>query len=219
MAKWPDPGRVKTRLCPPLRPDEAADLARAFLDDTVQGLRGTSGLEWGIAYAPEDAEPEFRRRYPAVPLRLQGKGDLGQRMARIVSETLEEGFDAVLLIGSDAPLLPPALLAEAADPLLAGRADLALIPATDGGYAMIGLRHAPPGFFDAMPWSTERVLSETVRRAEAFGLRVHQTGTVMDCDTPEDLIALLGAMERNRAGFQARAPATASVLGELKNRM
>jgi len=205
VAKWPEPGRVKTRLCPPLSPDGAARLAMALLLDLADAVRRCRDLEWGIAYAPEAAREAFARRFPDAALFPQGEGDLGERMDRVVSRGLEAGHRSVLLLGGDLPALPEGLPSQAAGVLLRG-ADLVLSPSTDGGYSLIGLSRPCPELFARMPWSGPEVLSETLRRAESLGLRTGLLAPVPDCDTPDDLARLIEhrALPRHTAEWVKR---------------
>ncbi|MBW3624950.1 MAG: TIGR04282 family arsenosugar biosynthesis glycosyltransferase [Armatimonadetes bacterium] len=216
FAKWPEPGAVKTRLCPPLSPQQAADLARAFLEDRVDSLRSASGLEGGIAYAPAAAGERFREAFPGARRTPQGEGELGERMARVVRESLAERRPAVLLVGSDVPLLPISMAADAARALASGGADLVLTPAPDGGYSMIGMSRFHGELFEEMEWSTPQILPETLRRAGTLGLKVHLTEPVSDCDTPDDLRALFAAYEAGPERFREAALRTAAVLERFR---
>lgn len=216
FAKWPDPGAVKTRLCPPLSPEQAAQLARAFLDDRVDTLRRSSSLDFGIATTPASAEPRFQERYPDLPLYSQGEGNLGDRMARVVRDSLDGGHPAAILVGSDVPLLPLTVIEDSARLLLLREADLVLTPSLDGGYSLIGQCRLHPPLFHEMPWSTPEVLSETLRRAETLRLRVRLTEPMPDCDTPDDLRDLSAFTSEHPERFRELAPRTSGLLHEFR---
>lgn len=209
MAKAPRPGQVKTRLVPPLTPQQAADLYRCFLLDTLDTLRRVSGAEATVAYAPADAEAELARLAPDLPRVPQGEGDLGARMRGVADTLLARGLDGVVLVGADAPSLPAAYL-DLAVTHLAGGADLVLGPADDGGYYLIGLRSRQPSLFEGIPWSTGQVLAETRRRADAAGLRTALLPAWFDVDTAADLDRLRGTLTgtegRQTGAFLARMP-------------
>jgi rSAM/selenodomain-associated transferase 1 len=217
FAKWPEPGRTKTRLSPPLSPTQAAELSQALLLDQVRALRESGGLPWGIAFAPDEAEADFRAWLPGVLLRPQGGGDLGERMSRVIAEELGKGSPAVLLLGADVPLLPPELPVQAAEALLSNHADLVLSPAPDGGYSMIGIASPQPELFRSIPWSGPEVLALTLRRAESLGLRVRLTEPVPDCDSPEDLQRLRAAFHESPRRLRALAPHLSRWLEDLEN--
>lgn len=204
MAKAPDAGVVKTRLCPPLSPREAAALARCFLRDRVAQVRALAGVSPVIAYTPASERGVFQRLAPAFTLIAQHGIDLGARMRSTLATLLATGHRAAIAIGTDTPTLPTAVLQHAVDRLTSQDVDVVLGPADDGGYYLIGVRADHPMLFDDMPWSTSTVLEITVRRARAAGLRTVCVNRWFDVDTPEDLTRLRAAL----AESQDVAPAT-----------
>ncbi|MGH7317548.1 MAG: TIGR04282 family arsenosugar biosynthesis glycosyltransferase, partial [Candidatus Rokuibacteriota bacterium] len=113
MAKAPRVGAVKTRLCPPLRPPEAADLARCFLLDALDRVRWVAGVRPIVAYTPVEAQGDFEGLAPGFTLIAQRGRDLGERQHHLVEEVLALGFQAALVIGTDSPTLPRECLDEA----------------------------------------------------------------------------------------------------------
>ncbi|MFW6201431.1 MAG: TIGR04282 family arsenosugar biosynthesis glycosyltransferase, partial [Gemmatimonadota bacterium] len=185
----PKPGRVKTRLSPPLSPLAAADIYEACLRDVLaQVLRGPRSAE--IRYRDEPAaRAYFARAFPGVSSRAQPAGDLGHRLEAAFEHAFARGDDRVIVLGSDAPTLPDAVLDEA-DAALAD-ADAVLGPASDGGYYLVGVRaRAWPraaALFEEIPWSTRAVWRMTLKRAAAAGLRIAALRTWYDIDRPGDL--------------------------------
>lgn len=211
MAKAPRTGAVKTRLCPPLRPPEAAELARCFLLDAVDRAARVVGVRPVLAYAPVEARPEFETIAPGFALLAQQGEDLGARQARLVSEVLALGHQAALVIGTDSPTLPREWLDEAVSLVMAPDVDLVLGPTDDGGYYLIGLRAPCPALFQGMPWSTAAVLPRTLDRAQRLGLRVACLPAWFDVDTKADLERLAaelavtpGLLPRHTREFLAR---------------
>lgn len=186
MARRPEAGRVKTRLCPPLTPAQAAALYAAFLRDLVELLRTVPGMQPLIAYAPAEAGDYFAALAPDIARRPQTGVDLGERLAAVTNAVLGEGVPAVLVIGSDSPSLPPAHIAQAVTALASG-ADLVLGPAEDGGYYLVGLRRPAPALFTSVPMSTPTVLRDTLAIAEQLGLRTALIDPWYDIDTIADL--------------------------------
>jgi rSAM/selenodomain-associated transferase 2 len=115
----------------------------------------------------------------------QGPEDLGCRMARAFQDAFHAGVRYVVLVGTDCPEITPSLVSDAFDRLVDN--DLVLGPATDGGYYLIGLRSETPTLFDAMPWGTEEVFRETMRRAEGLALATSVLKPLADVDQPEDI--------------------------------
>ncbi len=97
--------------------------------------------------------------------------------------------DAVVLIGTDCPVLRVADLRAAARALQGG-ADAVLSPAEDGGYALIGLRRVSPWLFSGLEWGSGSVLRETRTRLRELGWRWRELRTVWDVDRPEDYVRL-----------------------------
>jgi rSAM/selenodomain-associated transferase 1 len=186
FAKEPVPGRVKTRLCPPLSAAEAAAVSQVCLAETVATMsRGPFVLV--LFYAGR--EEYFRRSYPGLPLVPQAEGDLGRRMERALAALLQQGHGAAALIGSDSPDLPLARV-EAAFAAL-GQADCVIVPAEDGGYVLVGERRHHPELFDNIPWSTARVLDATRRRATEIGIAYRELAPWADVDDLDSLKRLL----------------------------
>jgi rSAM/selenodomain-associated transferase 1 len=183
FAKAPVTGQVKTRLCPPLRHEEAAELYRAMLLDILEQHSGASP-ELELWYTPSDARGWFEANAPPVyRLRAQEGAGLGPRMAALFRAHASRGAPVVLR-GTDSPTLPCEHV-EAAFAALS-RADLVLGPDLDGGYNLIGLRAACDGLFE-LPFSTATVLDETLSRARTLGLRVELVPEHYDVDVAEDL--------------------------------
>ena len=198
MAKAPRPGLVKTRLCPPLSPDEAAELAGAFLLDAVDQVRSVAAARPAMAYAPLDARAYFHALAPDFALVAQRGDDLGARLSHAFEDFLTDGAPGAIVIGSDVPTLPSAVLEAALERLAS--ADLVLGPSEDGGYYLIGVREPRAALFTDMVWSTEDVFEETMRRAGALGLDVGLLPAWFDVDTAADLERLEAALAAPGSG-------------------
>jgi rSAM/selenodomain-associated transferase 1 len=200
FAKRPEAGQVKTRLCPPLRPEEAAALYACMLDDVLEATaRAASqlGLAAILAVHPPEARDALAARAPAAFRVIPQRGaDLAERMEAAVADASGLGFAPLLLRGSDSPALAAELLGEALAAL--GREDLVLSPAADGGYDLVGVRAPTPGLFrHAM--STDSVMADTLRNARALGLRTALLSPSFDVDVVEDLHELARVRAQGRA--------------------
>ncbi len=187
MAKAPQAGAVKTRLCPPLSPQTAAELYHAFLLDKIAQVRQLTQAQPTIAYTPEDSRPWFAALAPDCLLIPQQGAELGERLIRCFGQCFAAGYTGVLAIDSDTPHLPVASLQQAVALLALPQTDIVLGPTEDGGYYLIGLRAVYRELFEHMPWSTAAVVPETLRRAEALGLKVAWLPAWFDIDTAEEL--------------------------------
>lgn len=185
MVKEPVAGRVKTRLSPPLTPDEAARLYTVAMQETIE--RFAAGAVPVVLFYDGSTE-YFRQKSGALPLLPQVDGDLGQRMAAALSALLATGCKAAALIGSDCPDLPIEQV-ETAFAALATH-DLVTIPAGDGGYVLVGQSRPCPEIFQEIPWSSHEVLHRTRLRAEQFAFSYCERGRWADIDDHQALIAL-----------------------------
>jgi rSAM/selenodomain-associated transferase 1 len=188
--RYPEPGRVKTRLAAKIGPDEAAEVYRNFILDILATLE-RCGLPLKIYFSPSEREAAFPDWLgPGYVFRPQKGTDLGARMRIAFEEAFDDGFASGILLGSDVPDLPLYVLKEAVDALRSS--DAVIGPAQDGGYYLIGFRRNafPPDVFNDIPWGTTVVLRETTARLEAHGCRIHLLPEWQDVDTVEDLAAL-----------------------------
>jgi len=186
FAKAPEPGRVKTRLIPALGPQGAADLQARLLADTVGRLvtAEVAAVELWCSPDPDcDPFPELAHRY-GLGLRQQRGEDLGARMLYAAADALARG-SAVILVGTDCPLLDGAYLRRALAAL--DDRDAVLGPAEDGGYVLLGLRRAVPALFSDFPWGTDRVAAITRDRMTALSWDWEELSILWDLDRPEDL--------------------------------
>ncbi|WP_306215742.1 TIGR04282 family arsenosugar biosynthesis glycosyltransferase [Actinoplanes sp. RD1] len=181
LAKTPVPGRVKTRLCPPYTPEQAAAIAAAALADTVDAV-GT-----GILVIEGDHPA------PRGWTRTVQRGDsLGERIAHAFLDTARPGT-ATLLIGMDTPQVTPALVRAALDRLASGPHDAVLGPAEDGGWWALGLRDAAhAAVLRDVPMSTATTGADTRAALASRGLRVGDLPALRDVDTAADAYAVAG---------------------------
>jgi rSAM/selenodomain-associated transferase 1 len=163
FAKAPTPGRVKTRLIPPLDAEGAAALHSAFVLDTIESLQSLTPI--ADLELHTDTETAAWEGVP-VPRRVQHEGYLGLKMLKALGAALERGHPRAFIFGSDSPNLPIGHVRA----LLDLDADLVFGPADDGGYYAIGARRVRPEIFAGVRWSTPYALGDTIRSAEACGL-------------------------------------------------
>lgn len=218
LAKAPEPGRVKTRLCPPATPAEAADLAAASLLDTLAAAGGVPAAEPVVVFTGRLADAA-RAAELSVALRgvrvLAQRGDgLGRRIAAAHADTaaLLPGR-ATLQVGMDTPQADAALLTASLDRLHASGTDAVLGPATDGGWWAVGLRDPRAAVLVAdVPTSRDDTGERTLRALRDGGLRVGLLPELADVDTAADALAVAGAAPGGRfAAAVARCPAFAVV--------
>lgn len=226
MAKAPRAGAVKTRLTPPLTPDEAAQLSACFLRDTSANIAEVArhaNAQGVLVYAPKGSESAFDGLLPAEFFLLAQRGDdLSARLIHASEDLLGFGYESFCLIGSDSPTLPGEAIAAAARRLARAGDRVVLGPTDDGGYYLIGLKHAHHRLFADIEWSTERVLAQTMERAASMNLEVETLPVCYDVDDAGSLERLcrelLSTVESSHARSEAKgypAPNTRDYLVRL----
>lgn len=186
FAKAPLPGLAKTRLAPALGAEGAARLARRLLQHCVEQALAADIGPVELCVTPVAEDPAWGPGWlpDGIAWSAQGDGDLGARLARASQRVIGNG-EAILLIGTDCPDLNAGRLCAAASALQDH--DTCLVPVSDGGYALLGLKHHIPCIFTDMPWSTSRVAGLTRDRILANAYTLQQLATLHDIDEPPDL--------------------------------
>jgi len=180
FAKPPCPGLVKTRLIPDIGADKAARVYRFCLEYTLEVAR-ESGLEFQL-YLSDVCDDELLQD---EAYSVQKGHDLGTRMFNATRDLLVRNLDGTIIIGSDCLDISAGHLRQAARAL--ANYELVLLPALDGGYALIGCTKVDPGLFRDISWSSDQVLKQTLANAEKLDYRVSMLETVRDIDTLQDL--------------------------------
>lgn len=210
FAKVPQPGFAKTRLIPALGEAGAAELAQRMLHHALTTAQAAGvgpvelcitpdAFQWGqtrlitkeIVSAPESSKSIESDPIENIEVTGQGEGDLGARMARAAQRVIGAG-EALVLIGTDCPELTAGHLKRVADALQ--HFDAVLIPATDGGYVLLGLRRFHPAIFADIAWSTDTVAAATLARLRELFYSVRQFSVLRDIDNPDDLKWLPGCL-------------------------
>jgi rSAM/selenodomain-associated transferase 1 len=230
MAKAPQPGRSKTRLCPPLTPEQAAAMSAAFLRDITENIRlaaQQAPIQGLVAFAPLGSEALFdglladgTALLPAVgtddmPPDVQG---FGRCLLHAVQGMLEGGYSAACVLNSDSPTLPTIQLIRAAELLLAPGARVVLGPAEDGGYYLLGMQAVHAHLFADIAWSSDSVAETTRTRAAELGLELVELAPWYDVDDSAALDRLLAETTGGAAPGTLRphaAPASAEALTRL----
>ncbi len=194
MTKAPRAGRVKTRLSPPLTPEEAAGLNICFLRDTALAIAQAGPGAKGIGcYTPVGEEAAYRDIFPAdFQLISQREGSFGERLLAATEDLFSVGFASVCLIDSDSPTVPAETFAEAVKMLTQPNDCVVLGPSDDGGYYLIGLKQSHRRLFAEIDWSTDRVLTQTQARAAEENIPVHLLPRAYDVDDRATLRRLCG---------------------------
>ncbi len=194
MTKAPRAGEVKTRLVPPLTNEEAAQLNKCFLQDTAAAISvccsrltapnpARPTVHAIAVYTPVGAESDYIDILPAdFSLLLQRGEDFGARLYFATQDLFKCGFTAVCLIDSDSPTIPAENFTKAIELLSMPGDRIILGPCDDGGYYLIGLKQSHWEVFEEIDWSTDRVLEQTLRRADEIGVEAKILPTGYDVD-------------------------------------
>lgn len=178
FARYPVEGECKTRLIPAVGPEGAAAVHRQLASRTARLLR-ESGFPAIIAFTggeEADFEAWLGQGFDFV---RQVDGDLTDRLCAFVTRA------PLIFFGADTPDLATHHIEAAIDGLKTH--EVVIGPAQDGGYYLIGMRRPLPELLVDMPWSTEQVLTKTLRRLEGLKIEPLLLETLSDCDRPEDL--------------------------------
>jgi uncharacterized protein len=203
VAKECLPGRVKTRLCPPLTPAQAALVAQAALDDTLAVVRGAGARH--LLYLDGAHAPASAAGFDVLP---QCSGPFDERLAHL--------FDVcsgpTILIGMDTPHVDPALLRRLAAPW-PNDVDAWFGDATDGGLWLLGMREPTGAYVSGVEMSLDTTGREVRARLDAAGLHTLDVPTLRDVDTVEDALAVAAVAPRTR--FAARLRRSLAEVGAL----
>jgi len=186
FTKAPEAGKVKTRLTPYLKAEQAAALHRQLVEHTL--LTVTQGNQKNITLwcAPDFHHPFFKEckhKHNIVLKNQQGK-TLGQRIAHAFEETLQHSHFSIIL-GTDCPILNASNIEQAFKKLQQGY-DVVISPAEDGGYALLGLKTPCSVLFEGISWGHSNVLYQTHQIITQEKLHYCELDTLWDIDRPED---------------------------------
>lgn len=210
FAKVPRPGAVKTRLTPFLSPAEAARVYTAFLRDTIRQSRRLSGVDVRLYLAPPLPDDGIDALPTDVSLYEQRGDGLGERMQQAFRETLDNGYNRVVVMGSDHPTLPLSFLREAFR-ALDESGSVCIGPTEDGGFYLLGMNAFYPQIFQNMTYSHSEVFADTLTRVEHTDAGVTVLPQWYDADRPGDLGRMLSDLD----GGTAEAPNTRRISDQL----
>ncbi|MCE2502527.1 MAG: TIGR04282 family arsenosugar biosynthesis glycosyltransferase [Chlorobi bacterium] len=220
FAKYPRPGKVKTRLTPPLSFEEGADLYSAFLCDSLEVYRRQKDCFESVLYLSDIHDADFAidllehedviTGSSTLDLRSQQGDVLGERLVNAFRSAFEGGSKRVCVIGTDHPSLPIGYVGKAFETL--EKNDVVIGPAEDGGYYLIGMSTLHPELFVDMPWSQKNLYEELVQVIDEAGLSLHVLPSWYDVDDEDSLRKLMSSV-----GLRKIAPRTAQVIDRLES--
>ncbi len=209
FAKAPLPGQAKTRLSPPLKSEEAATMAEAFLLDTLEMIETIKlNAEKIIYYTPKTAANYFSHlRSGNWQFKPQQGRSLKMKITNAFRIEIENNDQPVIIIGSDSPTLPPQYLEEALIKLRS--TDLVVGPALDGGFYLIGINKFYPELLKPVILSKPESCEKLLESADRIGLTFKKLPEWYDIDRFEDL-KRINSLVSIKYGFAA--PRTKTLL-------
>ncbi len=214
FARDPVEGQVKTRLSSFLDDPVILTLYRHFLRDSIEKICSIAEADRfiGIASDPKTGYFDDVSRSHPVHLCVQKGGNLGERMRQAFTDRFAEGYQRVVIIGSDSPTLPAAYIAQA----LQSNKEVVIGPSTDGGYYLVGMQGKVKDIFEGVPWGTESVLSETLKVLKQQQAKAELLPVWYDVDLPEDLRFLKTHLEWMAHAGLEEGRATLEFLNQLQ---
>jgi rSAM/selenodomain-associated transferase 1 len=192
FVKYPEKGKVKSRLAQHWTDDLAAGLYENFVLDIISTLEKSS-FNFRIYFYPPEKEKEIKKLWgEKYQYAAQRGADLGERMKNAFLQEFAAGFAKVVLIGSDCPDLPADIIAESFR-ALENKKGSVIGPAADGGYYLVGFHKDAfcPEIFAGPEWGSASVLEKTMNILRS---REHQPAILplwRDIDRREDLADLI----------------------------
>ena len=214
FAREPVEGQVKTRLSSLFDAPTILSLYRHFLRDSIEKICSIKNADCfiGIASDPKTSYFDDVSQSHPVNLFVQQGENLGERMRQAFADRFEEGYERVVIIGSDSPTLPASYITQA----LQSKKEVVIGPSTDGGYYLVGMQGKVTDIFGSVSWGTDRVLSETLNALKRQPAEAELLPVWYDVDLPEDFHFLKTHLEwMAHAGLQ-EGRATLEFLNKLQ---
>ena len=184
FARDPVLGQVKTRLNSFLDSETILKLYICFLEDSLAKIQEVGNVDCFVGISPENNSGFFnQKKSSGITLFSQEGKDLGDKMRQAFIDRFRQGYNNVVIIGSDSPSLPVSYIKKALD----SEEKLVLGPSIDGGYYLIAMKGKVAEVFKGVSWGTDKVLNETLQLIQDGGISFELLPIWYDVDFPEDL--------------------------------
>jgi rSAM/selenodomain-associated transferase 1 len=214
FAKLPKPGRVKTRLLGAMAPEQAAEVHRRCLEDTLALVSRVPRCQKYLRVAARPGQARALANLLGLDQRwrvdVQRGRNLGERLHEALDSFWKQGYRKVVVVGTDTPWMGRRRIVQALR--LLKTADVVLGPTADGGYYLAGVRRVIAEMFQRIPWGTSQVFRMTLRALKKEGASYRLLPLDFDLDRPEDLEQAAKLLRCN----PERAPSLARWLNQLK---
>lgn len=206
FAKYPDPGKVKTRMQPQVSAQDAAELYRAMVEDLYVSLARSDNFDTIVCFTPESKRNAFKNWLGSgVSLKNQCEGNLGDKLGTAFKSCFNDGYKKVIAIGGDCVTVTAEEVSRAFGHLDTN--DAVIGPTEDGGYYLIGTSAMIPGLFNTIAWSTERVFTQTIQILKSLSLRHTVLENKFDIDTVRDAEKLFQKIGGSNESDSKQTPA------------
>jgi len=188
FVKYPEPGKVKTRIAGELGAEKAAEIYSLIAKSVIENVSGSDKYRTVIFFDPPEMEKGIRQWIGRsdVTYEPQSGNNIGERMSDAFERVFSGGDEKAVLIGTDVPEITEGIVAEALR--LLEFEDAAIGPAEDGGYYLLGLKKPESLLFDDdIEWGSDSVYKRTIERMEKLYLSYKSLDTLRDVDTAEDI--------------------------------
>ncbi len=187
FARTPEIGRVKTRLMRDLGSEETLRVYKSFLSETFKICGSLKGADKFLGSFPTTDAPflnELVKKYKFKGIFNQRGSDLGEKFINAFNDRFKDGYEKVVIIGSDSPTIPIEYIKKAFQEL--GKNDFVFGPCTDGGYYLVGARRLHKQIFRDIPWDTSEVLNKTLDKLYAGKIKFSLLPFWYDVDDIDD---------------------------------
>jgi hypothetical protein len=187
FVKFPEPGKVKTRIARELGAERAAEIYEQMAKSVIANVSLSDTYGTVIYFDPPEREKDVRAWLGTgnSSYEPQSGGTIGDRMSDAFERVFSSGAEKAVLIGTDVPDIYAHTVTAAFD--LLRETDVVIGPASDGGYYLIGLKNFEPYLFSGIEWGTTLVLEQTLDRIKKKDLGYKQLDTLKDVDTVDDI--------------------------------
>ena len=219
FAKYPDPGKVKTRMQPQVSAQDAADLYRAMVEDLYISFDHSGDFNTIVYFTPESKRSAFKNWLGSgVSLKNQCDGNLGDKLGTAFKSCFNDGYKKVIAIGGDCVTITAEEISRAFETLETD--DAVIGPTEDGGYYLIGTAEMIPGLFDTIAWSTELVFTQTIQKLKSSSLRFTVLEKKFDIDTVQDAERLFQKIGgTNRSNLKQMPEMTYKILSGIREKI
>lgn len=195
--KYPEPGRVKTRLAKDIGDEKACAIYKSLVENVIKNIftKNPGTYDVHIFFTPADKENEIKNwlksiidneRAFYIQYSPQEGNTLGERMSNAFQQTLQrKDCKRCIIIGTDCPEIDATMI-ESVFEILKEK-DIVIGPCKDGGYYLLGMSGFVPDLFVDIDWSTDRVFKQTMGKIQKNNLSSSILETLVDIDTQEDL--------------------------------